>query len=64
MQSEFDYIMSMSETLEPGKWIAVVGKEIVAKGDKGKEVYDIAQKKYPNREPFIMQVPSDSVMLL
>lgn len=62
--SEFEYIMSMSKDLEAGKWIAVVGKEIVAKGDNGKEVFEEVKRKYPTREPFIMRVPSTAVMLL
>jgi hypothetical protein len=64
MKSEFDYVMSQSEKLESGKWIAVVGNDIVAQGDDAKEVFDKAKDKHPEREPFIMKVPSDSIMLL
>lgn len=39
MKSEFEYIMSISKTLEAGKWIAVIGNEIVAKGDSGKKSF-------------------------
>ena len=62
--SEFEYVMSISKDLEAGKWIAVVGKEVVAKGVNAKEVYEQAKKAYPNKEPFIMKVPSDAVMLM
>ncbi len=64
LSSEFEYIASISQKLEGGKWIAVVGKEIVAEGDGGMEVFEKAKKKYPDREVFVMRVPSDSVMLL
>lgn len=64
MKNEFDYVMSMSEELESGKWIAVVGNAIVAKGDDAKKVFDEAKEKHPEHELFIMKVPSDSVMLL
>jgi len=64
MKSEFEYVMSVSKTLEAGKWIAVVGNEIVSKGDNGKEVFEEAKRKYPDREPFVMKVPADSVMLM
>lgn len=47
-----------------GKWIAIVGKDLVASGSSGKEVFKIAKEKYPNREPFVMKVPADRVMLL
>ncbi len=64
MSGEFEYFMQISETLEAGCWFAVVGKEIVAKGTSGKEVFDIAKSKYPSKEPFIMKAPDNSVMLL
>ncbi len=62
--NEFDYVMTVSDKLEPGKWIAVVGKEIVSKGDDAKTVFDEAKRKYPNREPFLMKVPAEAVMLM
>lgn len=61
---EFEYVMSISETLEPGKWIAVVDNEIVVKSDNAKDVFDKVKEKYPDREPFIMKVPTNAVMLL
>jgi orotidine-5'-phosphate decarboxylase len=62
--SEFDYVMTISEKLESGKWIAVVGKEVVAKGDEAKAVYEEARRKFPDREPFLMKVPSEAIMLM
>jgi hypothetical protein len=47
-----------------GKWIAVVGDKIVASGDDGKAVFKEAQSKCPNKEPLILKVPADRVMLL
>ena len=61
--NEFDYIMSISETLESGKWIAVVEKDIIS-GNSAKEVFEKVRERHPNREPFIMKVPENSNMLL
>jgi hypothetical protein len=47
-----------------GKWIALVGKDLVATGDNGKEVFAEAKRKYPDKEPFVMKIPADAVMLL
>jgi hypothetical protein len=47
-----------------GKWIALVDKEIVASGDNGKTVFELAKSKYPKKEPFIMKLPAETVMLL
>jgi len=60
---EFEYIMTISEKLEAGKWIAVINKDVI-KGNTAKEVFSKAREKYPGKEPFIMKVPDNSVMLL
>ncbi len=64
VMSEFEYVMSVSKDLEAGKWIAVVGKDVVAKGLNAKEVYNEAKRKFPDKEPFIMKVPADAIMLM
>ena len=66
MKSEYEYVMSISDQLGQhlGEWIAVVGEEIVATGETAKEVYDKAREKYPDKEPFIMKIPKETVMLL
>ena len=66
MKSEYEYVMSMQEELGQhlGEWIAVVGEDIVATSKTAKKVYDKAKEKYPNREPFIMKIPKETVMLL
>jgi len=60
---EFEYIMSVSEKLTAGKWIAVVNKDII-EGDSAKTVVNEARIKYPKKEPFIMKVPNNAIMLL
>ena len=60
-----NYLMTISNLQDyVGKWIALVGKEIVASGDSGKTVFEQAKSKYPNKEPFIMKLPAETVMLL
>ena len=63
MSNEFEYVMSISETLTAGKWIAVVDQDVL-EGDSAKEVVKQVRAKHPNKEPFIMKVPNNSVMLL
>ncbi len=64
-KNEFDAIMSTLNLAEYiGKWIALVDSEIVSIGDNGKSVFLEARKKYPDREPFIMKVPRNEIMLL
>lgn len=64
MEDEFEYVASISKTLEGGMWIAVVGSEIVSKGTDCKAVYDEAKQRYPEREIFIMKVPDSANMIL
>lgn len=64
MADEFEYLMEISESLEAGKWVAIVGREVIAKGNSGKEVLEVAKKKYPACEPLVMKVPDNSLMLL
>lgn len=63
MGTEFEYVMSISEKLEAGKWIAVVKRDIIT-GDNAKEVFTKAKQKHPDKEPFIMKVPDNAIMLL
>ena len=66
MKSEYEYIMSVKDQLGEhlGDWIAVVDVEIVSTGNDAKEVYQKAKEKYPEKTPFIMKIPKETVMLL
>lgn len=64
-KNEFEVVMSMTDLAKYiGRWIALVEAEIVSIGDSGKDVFREAKKKYPDREPFIMKVPQNEIMLL
>jgi hypothetical protein len=63
MGKEFEYIMSISEKLKAGKWIAVVKMDVI-EGNTAKDVFNQAKEKHPTAEPFIMKVPNNAVMLL
>lgn len=63
-QNELDYLMTAELGELVGQWIAVIDDEIVATGESGKEVFDKAMETHPDREPLIMQVPTNMVMLL
>mgnify|MGYP000091240884 CR=1 FL=1 len=65
-RSEFEYLLSIEDQLSEyvGKWIAVVGEEIVAVGSTAIEVFKKAKEKYPDKEPMILNLPAERVMLL
>ena len=66
MKSEYEHVMPINDQLGKylGDWISVVDEEIVDAGHDAKTVYDKAKKKYPNRTPFVMKIPKETVMLL
>lgn len=63
MGSEFEFVMSISERLKAGQWIAVVDKDIIT-GSNAKEVFNKIKRRYPKNEPFIMKIPENANMLL
>jgi hypothetical protein len=64
-KNEFQCLMSMPNLGDYlGKWIAIVGEQVVATGSDGKAVFKEAKRKCPNKEPLILKVPQDRVMLL
>ena len=66
LKSEYEYVMSINDQLGKylGNWISVVDEEIVDTGQDAKAVYDKAKKKYPDKTPFVMKIPKETVMLL
>jgi len=46
------------------KWVAVVGKKIVASGDSAADVLRRAKELHPHVEPFIAKFPKETVLLL
>ena len=47
-----------------GKYIATIGKNVVAFGDNAKLVRDEARRKFPNEEPIIAKIPTDDLLIL
>jgi hypothetical protein len=62
--SEFTYLRLHPKVIAEhlGKWIAVVGDEIVAEADSPDKVLFVAKRRYPDREPFIVKIPRDAAM--
>jgi hypothetical protein len=64
-KNEFQCLLSMPDLGSyVGKWIAIVGDKVVATGADAKNVFKEAKEKHPKKEPLLMKVPKDRVMLL
>ena len=66
MKGGLEYIMSLEDKLGEyvNLWIAVVDSKIVAKGPNAKEVFRQAKEAHPDKVPFVMKVPRDTVMVM
>lgn len=66
VKGELEYVMSMGNKLGDyvNLWIAVVDNKVVAKGDNAKDVFLRAKRDYPEKTPFVMKVPSETVMVM
>ena len=51
MPTEFEYVMSISEKLESGKWIAVVKQDVI-KGDSAKRSFRESEREIPKKRTF------------
>ncbi len=63
MSKEFEFLMANSRQFEAGKWVVIIDNDIII-GNTAKEAYNLAKRKYPTKEIFIIKVPENKVMLL
>jgi hypothetical protein len=47
-----------------GKYIATIGKNVVASGDNAKLVWEEAKRKFPKDTPILAKVPKDELLIL
>jgi len=64
VSQEFEFLSVTDTSQYAGKWIAVLGREIIASGDDLKEVYKEAKAKAGKKEPLFMRVPKEQETLI
>jgi hypothetical protein len=66
MTNEYEYLLTVPDLVSQhvDRWMAVVGKEIVAVGDSPKEVLAEVRRLRPGKEPFIAKFPKEIAMLM
>lgn len=57
MTQEFEFYSLADMSQYGGKWVAIVGKEVIASGDDFKQVYKEAKRKAKNKKPMFAQIP-------
>lgn len=64
MTKEFEFFLRADLRKYKGKYIAIIGKKVVASGKNAKEVWAKAKKKFPNRIPTIAKLPEEEALVL
>lgn len=64
MTQEFEFYSLSDMSKYSGKWVAILGKEVIASGDDFKEVYKEAKEKAKNRKPMFAQIPRKEETLI
>ncbi len=60
--TEFDFFVHTPLTKYKGKYVALVGKKVVAFGVSAKDVWEKARKKHPQKLPTIAKIPKEEVV--
>lgn len=61
---EFEFFVKSPLKKYKGKYVAILGKKIIASGENAKEVWRKARKKYPGRLPTLAKLPKEETLIL
>jgi Family of unknown function (DUF5678) len=64
MTQEFDFYSVTDMSKYGGKWVAILGKEVIASGEDLKKVHKEAIKKAGRKEPLFARVPKQEEALI
>ncbi len=64
VSKEFEFYLKADLTEYKGKYIAIVGDQVIASGDDAKEVLDEAKKKFPDKTPTLAKIPKEEALIL
>ena len=60
---EMEWFANADFSMYEGKYIATVGKKVVAFGDNAKLVLEDAKRKSPLTEPILAKIPTDDLLI-
>lgn len=61
---EFQFFVETPLTQYKGKYVALLGKKVVASGVSAKEVWEKAKRKYQKELPTIAKIPKEEVLVM
>jgi len=64
MDEEIKWFASADLDKYAGKYIAIIGKKIVASGNNAKDVWNDAKAAYPDKTPTLAKIPKEELLIL
>ena len=64
IMESYNFIVDNPLSEYEGKWVAVVGREVVAADKNAKKAYSAAKRKYPHEEPLLDKVFDKRVLIV
>ncbi len=64
MSKEFEFFVKANLKRYRGKYIAIIGKKIVASGENARDVWQKAKKKFPRQIPTLAKLPKEEALIL
>ena len=61
---EFDFFLHNPLTKYEGRYVAILGRKVIASGLSAKEVWDEAVRKYPKQIPTIAKLPRKEILVM
>ena len=61
---EFDFFVHNPLTKYEGRYVAILGRKVIASGKSAKEVWSEAKKRYPKSLPTIAKIPKEEILVM
>ncbi len=60
---EFEFYLKADLSRYEGKYVVIMGEEVVSTGTNAKQVLDEARKKHPQKRPFLAKIPREGILI-
>lgn len=62
--ADYEWAAQHDLSMYSGKWVAIVGKKVVAASDRLADARDKAHRSCPSEVPFLKKVPKGAISIL
>lgn len=61
---EFEFYVKTDLSKYSGKYVVIVGEEVVASGENAKKVLEEVKRKFPDKIPTLAKIPKEEALIL